>query len=187
MNDFGARFNNARFPYEQLATADGIALPVSDGVLRGSYTDIAGDGKLLDWKYRPLEELRLKANTSVLESTDIRFNTGIQYKILTPLSISANYQYFKSSGSGEIMNDLNGYDARNSINTFTQINEVSGEVTYPFPMGNKYSESNTFMKTNYGRIQLDFQKKILTKHSLNVFGVVVANTYRDLLDGFLSS
>ena len=166
-NDFAIPFNNPEFPYEQLAAADGTALPISDGNLRASYTDVAGGGKLLNWKYRPLEELRLKANINSSELTDIRFNSGVRYKILTPLSISANYQYFKSEGLTKQMSDLNSFRTRDQINTFTQINNITGAITYPFPMGNTYNEGYSVMNTNYGRIQLDFQKRFLTKHSFN--------------------
>lgn len=163
----GNKFSRSKFPYEQLATADGTPLPVSDGTLRASYTDVAGNGRLLDWKWRPLEELRLKANTINSEITDIRFNTGIRYKILKPLSVSANYQYFKSSGLSKSMNDLNSFQVRNQINTFTQINKSTGEIKYPFPKGNTYSEGHNIRNTNYGRIQLDFQKQFLTKHNIS--------------------
>lgn len=166
LNDFGNGFS-VKFPYEQIASADGIPLPISDGVLRASYTDVAGNGKLLDWKYRPLEELQLKANTINSESTDIRFNTGIRYEILAPLSISANYQYFKSSGLSKSMGDLNSFRVRNEINKYTQINEITGEIKYPFPMGNTYDEGHNLRNTNYGRVQLDFQKQFLSKHSVS--------------------
>ncbi|ALL05756.1 hypothetical protein AQ505_09785 [Pedobacter sp. PACM 27299] len=166
-NDAAGRLNTAKFPYEQLATDDGNPLPVLIGDLRASYTDVAGNGKLLDWKYRPLDELRSKANIVTSESTDIRFNTGINYRFLKPLLISANYQYFKSVGSSNQMADLNSYETRNSINTFTQINKTTGEITYPWPKGNTYSEANSLMNTNYGRIQLDFQKQFLTKHNIS--------------------
>lgn len=171
VNDFGSgRIDKTKFPYEQLATADGTALPVSDGKLRASYTDVAGDGKLLDWKFRPLEELRLKANTINTESTDIRFNTGIRYKILPPLSISANYQYFKSTSTTENLSNQNSYQIRDQINTYTQINEITGEIKYPYPKGHNYNEVNSFTNANYGRIQLDFQKQFLTKH--NLYGII---------------
>ncbi|MBC8986513.1 SusC/RagA family TonB-linked outer membrane protein [Pedobacter sp. N36a] len=179
LNDFGNGFY-AYTPYEQIATPDGIPLPVSDGVLRASYTDVAGKGRLLDWKYRPLDELRLKASTYNSESTEIRFNTGARYKILTPLSISANYQYFKSTGVNKMMGDLNSFRVRNEINKYTQINEATGEIKYPFPMGNIYTESHNFMNTNYGRIQLDFQKQFLTKHSISaIIGYEIRSENRE--------
>ncbi|WP_246230236.1 hypothetical protein [Mucilaginibacter humi] len=67
-------------PYARLVNPDGSPAAV-DVFYRGQYTDTAGHGKLLDWKYRPLQELANNDNTST--ANDILFNAGTAYKLLT--------------------------------------------------------------------------------------------------------
>src|SRR5690606_3057708 len=52
---------NSIGPYTRLADEEGNPLSVAFGnatsTLRPAYTDTAGGGRLLDWSYRPVEEL----------------------------------------------------------------------------------------------------------------------------------
>ena len=60
------------FPYTQLADADGNPLAVSE-VYRLSYAETAGNGELLDWLYRPLEEVKLADNYTNQKSSSVEF------------------------------------------------------------------------------------------------------------------
>lgn len=156
------------YPYELIADQNGNALPVSISPgLRASYTDTAGNGNLLDWKYRPLDELRKKANSFSSESTDIRVNTGLRYQVLKPLAISVNYQYFRSSGINKTLQNLDSYYTRNAINEVTRINRSTGTVIYPMPVGSIFSRTNNAFDANYGRAQLDLKHTFARQHNLN--------------------
>lgn len=156
------------YPYEQIADRDDkplAVLPISG--LRAAYTDTAGNGNLLNWKYRPLDELRKKANSFHGESTDIRVNTGLRYQILKPLAFSVNYQYYRSTGMNKTLHSLDSYNTRNAINEVTQINRTTGIVTNPLPIGSLYNRTNNLLNADYGRAQLDLKKTISRKHNIN--------------------
>ncbi|WGQ09722.1 SusC/RagA family TonB-linked outer membrane protein [Pedobacter gandavensis] len=158
-------------PYEQVADLNGnpIATLVRSG-LREVYTDTAGTGRLLDWKYRPLEELRNENSSSYTNTNDFRLLLGATYKILDPLSLSLNYQLFNSNRKTEQSYSQHSFYTRNLINRLSQINSVTGQVSRPIPLGDIYSPSFMNNQGNYGRIQLDFNKVLATKHELNAIG-----------------
>jgi TonB-linked SusC/RagA family outer membrane protein len=156
------------YPYEKIADENANALPVLlFSGLRASYTDTVGNGNLLNWKYRPLDELRKRANTLKNESTDIRVNTGLRYQVLKPLAFSVNYQYFHSIGANKILQSMDSYVTRNEINKVTQINRTTGAVFNPMPIGSLFSRTNNSFEAKYGRVQLDFKHTLLRKHNLN--------------------
>jgi TonB-linked SusC/RagA family outer membrane protein len=157
------------YPYEQIADQNGNALAVlTSSGLRASYTDTAGNGNLLNWKYRPLNELKKKANSFKGESTDIRVNTGLRYQILKPLAFSVNYQYFRSTGLNETLRSMDSYTTRNAINEVTQINRTTGAITNPMPIGDQFNRINNSLNADYERAQLDFRQAISRKHNVNV-------------------
>ena len=65
--------------YARLVNSDGSPAAV-DLYYSKAFTDTAGAGKLLDWKYRPLQELAGNDNTT--QGTDILLNLGSTYKFI---------------------------------------------------------------------------------------------------------
>jgi len=57
-------------------------------IYRLSYMDTAGAGKLLDWRYRPLEELGLADRNG--SSRLIMMNLGLSYKFADWISMAVN-------------------------------------------------------------------------------------------------
>jgi len=170
-NGMSEPYFQSLFPYEQIADVNGIPLAVlKSGGLRATYTDTVGNGKLLDWKYKPLEELQSKSNNTETEMTDIRLNTGFTYKIMSWLTASINYQYVKSIGTSETLNDQTSFSTRNVINTYTQIDPASGMISYPLPLGAQFNKININSTSNYARGQLSYQKIIDEKHSIDAIG-----------------
>ena len=113
------------YPYAQVADAHGNPLPVAYG-LNEPYIDTAGGGQLLDWHYRPLQELQNADNPTRL--TDYRINFGARYTIWKGLDIRAYYQYGRGSSDNPDYMSEQTYYTRNLINEFTQIN--NGVPTY---------------------------------------------------------
>ncbi|WP_442590866.1 SusC/RagA family TonB-linked outer membrane protein [Pedobacter sp. AW31-3R] len=167
LNENARFYDKALYPYETLADQNGNALPVLlSGGLRASYTDTVGGGRLLNWKYKPLEELRNKANVVENELVDVRLNTSLVYKIIRSLSLSLNYQYYKSAGNSEGINNLDSYQTRHAINRVTRIDGYNGVINYPFPLGSTYNGSNNISTFNYGRTQVDYQYTFFRKHHI---------------------
>lgn len=155
-------------PYEQVADLNGTPLAtLKSGGLRAAYTDTAGKGGLLDWKYRPLDELRNENSTANSNGTDYRILVGVDLKISSPLSLSVNYQYFNSNIKIEQSNNQLSFYTRNRINEVSKINSTTSQVTRPIPLGDIYTPSFIRNEANYGRAQLNFKQKFSSKHDIN--------------------
>lgn len=115
-------------PYASLVNSDGSPAAI-DLYYSKAFTDTAGNGKLLDWKYRPLQELANNENRS--KTTDILLNAGVSYKLLSWLKADVKYQFEQSWSSADNLQNLNSYATRDYINTFTQINGNS--IFYAIP------------------------------------------------------
>lgn len=156
---------NGEYPYSQFADAMGSPL-VQARDLRVSYASAAGNGKLLDWLYRPLDEVNKGYGTTINDLTSYRINLSLSYNVVKGLKISALYGYEKGLTDGSTLNEVQSYYTRNMINRFSQINASSGAVTYPMPMGGILNSSLSNLKSNNGRMQASYSS-IWGRHELN--------------------
>lgn len=139
------------YPYAQFADGDGNALPIIKNY-RPFVTDNALNEGLLDWAYRPLDELNLVKNQ--LENNTIRWNAGLSYRIFAPLSLDINYQYQKLNDNGRIDYDKDSYYIRNYVNTYTQ---ADGNRIYPY--GNELRDTYDRTVSHAYRAQLNYNQK----------------------------
>ncbi|MCX2478362.1 SusC/RagA family TonB-linked outer membrane protein [Pedobacter sp. MC2016-15] len=165
------------FPYEQLADKNGNALAVTK-VLRLPYVDTVGKGRLLDWHYRPLDEIRDGYVTQRSRLTDYRVNIGLSYQIVKSLRLSGNYTYDKGVNDQVRNNSINSFYTRDMINTFSQINQTTGVVTTPVPLGDIADNSNNTYSAHYGRAQLNYENVFEGKHELNLLGGLEIKDYQ---------
>lgn len=164
-----SRFNKTGSSYSRLADENGSPLSLNIDY-RGLFTDTAGRGKLLDWKYRPLDELQKNDNTSSL--TDILINLGTSYKITSWLSADLKYQFEQAWGKADRKNTLASYYARNIINRFTQIK--GSEVKYVVPASGILNRSENRDQSYSARGQLNINKNWNNLHDLSaIFGAEV--------------
>ncbi len=155
-------------PYEQIADANGNALPtLRIGGLRSSYLDNLGNNGLLDWHYRPLEELRNRGSSQLNQLTDYRLNLGLNYKFIKSLAFALNYQYYHANNKIENNNDKDSFYSRNLVNMYSSINATTGEVTRPIPYGGIYNPVFVNRQSNYGRAQLNFNEVFKGKHQVS--------------------
>jgi TonB-linked SusC/RagA family outer membrane protein len=165
--------NTVNYPYAQLADVKGNPLPVNLG-LRMPYVDTVGknepgvSGQLLDWHYRPLDELRNADNRVSL--TDYRINIGLRYSILKSLDLHAYYQFGRGDSDLVNYNSLNTYYTRNLINSFTQT--TGGMLSYPVPKGGIMHETDDGYTQNNLRIQLNYSDTLFRHGLLNAIGGV---------------
>lgn len=128
------------------------------------YLKNAGDGKLLDWKYYPLEDYKHNVNKN--EINDLLTDFSVKYGFLKYFSLSLAYRYQNQRNSGSQLFDIDSYYARNLINNFSQIDAGSGEVFYQVPVGGISDKSVGTLTTNQFRSQLNFAKN-WGNHSVN--------------------
>ncbi len=156
---------NGIYPYAKLADANGNALPINFG-LRNGYIDTAGGGLLLDWRYRPLDELKYSDNVARL--TDYRINIGLSYKILKGLEARAYYQFGRGDSIANNYQSLQTYSTRNLINQFTRLNNSA--ATYIVPKGGILDQYRYTYTANYARLQLNYADSSLGGGILHVLG-----------------
>mgnify|MGYP001127303550 CR=1 FL=1 len=147
-------------PYLQLADENGNAMPVSTSY-RAGYVDSAGAGKLLDWKYYPMEDW--KHNSATTNLNELIANVGLQYKLSKSFQLNVQYQNQKQQSVTDQLQDVQSFAARNLINIFSGVN--NGVVTYNVPKGGILN-SSTFTTNSYnfrGSVNFSHQWK---EHSL---------------------
>ena len=154
------------YPYSKLASANGNALPVTFQ-LRASYVDTVGGGQLLDWHYRPLDELRNADNTTVL--TDYRINVDLRYTIRKGLNARVYYQYGRGNSDFQNYQSQLTYYTRNLINEYTQVGP-GGTFTHPIPLGGILDETVNSYTANNVRGQLNYNDSSFLGGVLNAIG-----------------
>jgi TonB-linked SusC/RagA family outer membrane protein len=153
--------NRALPPYSRLADENGNPLPI-DNKYRSTYTDTAGQGMLLDWKYRPLEELGINDNTSVTKL--LLANLGVKYDIFPSLSAELRYQYQRTDRTDRSYYDERTFFTRDMINRFTQLS--SGSPVYIVPRGGILDLATTNQEGHMLRGQLNFDHTWRSKHEV---------------------
>ena len=144
-------------PYLQLADDNGNALAIPYQYRMG-YIDTAGGGKLLDWHYRPLDEIKMADINTISKS--IRLNVGVAYQIVGGLKASFNYQYQDYSVNGRNFKSLQTYDTRDLINRFTNFNQIDPNLRYPVPKNGITDLTNSRSKYYAVRGTLSFNKNL---------------------------
>ncbi|NVM66620.1 TonB-linked SusC/RagA family outer membrane protein [Mucilaginibacter sp. SG538B] len=154
---------NTLYPYAQLADAAGNPLPIAHDH-RQVFIHNAENAGLLDWSYRPLEELRSADNT--LGVTDYRVNTTLSYKLTEALSASVLYQYGHTLTTGRNLQGESTYYARDLVNSYTQAGD-DGSLTYGIPKGGILDMTHTEVSSQSFRGQLSFNKTWRDRHAFN--------------------
>jgi len=152
-----------QYPYLKLVNANGSALPVVNG-LRATYVDTVGGGRLLDWHYRPLDELHNADD--VTRFYDYRANIGLQYTILKGLNAHVYYQYQHGRSDEKNFQSLLTYSTRDLINSYTQVNSA-GQLSYPIPKGGIMDENSNKYDAHNVRLQLNYDHTFGADHQLN--------------------
>lgn len=139
------------FPYAMLADEHGNALPVPKDYRLG-FLDTVGNGRLLDWHYRPLDEIRNPKSQS--KSQGIMLNASASYRFTEWLRTETRYQYSREVYNGRTLNNLDHYYTRNFINRGT---EFDGDRNiYHFPYGSVLQNSTSEQESHSGRAQINF-------------------------------
>lgn len=142
------------YPYARLADQNGNPLEIN----REFRTDLkrtAEERGLLDWAYRPLNEIGL--SPTVQESDDWRLNLGIDFKITDNWKLTGLYQYWENTAQNRTTYSQDSYYARNLINLFSVYSAGSTPVRN-IPLGGIIDDSFRKSKSNSGRIQTDYGK-----------------------------
>jgi TonB-linked SusC/RagA family outer membrane protein len=152
-------------PYMRYADENGVPLSIGSPY-RHSYTDTAGGGKLLNWKYYPLDDYKHDRTTSYRE--EIVANLGVGYNVIKNLQINFNYQYQKQWSRTERLADIESFTARNQINQFTNLHApvTSPQIRNPLPIGGILYAGGSSLGSHSFRFQSSYNKTF-GEHSVN--------------------
>lgn len=154
--------NGAMYPYAALADEQGNTLPIAR--YRTGFPGNKANAALLNWEYKPLDELYLANNTT--SRTDYQVSLGLKYKIIPALSAEVKYRYGNGTTENRDHDSQQTYFTRHLINYYTQINAATGAVTRPVPLGDILSLSNGAYTSQNLRGQLNFSQGWKGKHQL---------------------
>lgn len=141
------------YPYAQLADNNGVALSIEKNY-RSAWIQSLPQQLLLNWYYKPLEELQLSDNRS--NSINQRINLGVNYKVLKSLSVDFKYLSQRTSVYARNHQDVRSYNVRNLINRFSAVSGSS--VTRPVPLGGILDESFSSLVSDNIRVQVNYNK-----------------------------
>jgi TonB-linked SusC/RagA family outer membrane protein len=166
-------------PYLKFTDSQGNPLSIPQGY-RDEYTDTAGGGKLLNWKYYPLDDYRHNTTKTVLH--EIVANMGAQYQVAPGLTVDIKYQYERQQSNMRNLQDTGSYAARDLINTFSQVDGSTGLVNYIVPLGSILNLSNSYVESNNIRGQLNFNHT-WKKHSVSAIAGAESRQIKTNSDG----
>lgn len=155
------------YPYAQLADADGTPLTVTRERSTAYLNSNATKG-LMDWTYRPLEELAIADNK--IKVSDLLLKVSTRYKFTSYLNAEVQYQNERQQLDGRNYQDIKSYDVRNRINRFTVIDPATGAAKYQFPQGSILNTTGNDLLIHNGRLQLNFDKRFGTAHQVTAIG-----------------
>lgn len=153
---------NGRYvPYLQFADASGNPLAVTNQY-RTSYIDTAGAGKLLDWRYYPLEDY--KHNKGITKLDEIIASAGLNYQFIPELNLDIQYQQQQQRSTTEALRDLQSFETRNTINLFSQLDRATGRLTRIVPLGDIFQIRNAKRQSQNFRGQLNYAHRFGDHH-----------------------
>jgi len=152
------------YPYTKLADENGKPLVVEGVGVNPFFLDtLTAYPKLLEWKYRPLEDLDLMTGSVDINDIVLDFNT--EYKLPFGLTASVVYNYRNQQQNQDNWKSVHSYDMRSMINTFTEWDYTP--VKRNLPLGDNLYILNTKGIMHQGRFQLSFDRKFNDLHALS--------------------
>nr|WP_315398347.1 SusC/RagA family TonB-linked outer membrane protein [uncultured Sphingobacterium sp.] len=153
---------NTNYPYLKLASANGDALFVDDIPYNPIFRDTVAGGRLLDWKYKPLEEMEQTHQINKIKETMINLMTN--YDLSASLKLSGLYSYQNVYQPNEMWRGIGSVQQRELINYFSSWDV--NKVTWNLPVGDYLNTLHGRFSTHQGRFQVDFNHSFGTDHDL---------------------
>ena len=150
------------YPYAQIAGPNGEPLAIMRDY-SSSYVAAADTNGLLDWHYRPLQDVRNADYKQQFENT--RINTSAKYYFNQFLNVEARYQFEHQTTTINNLQTTETYYVRNLINQFAYT-DPSGILQFPIPVGNILDHSIVSLIAHSARGQLNFNREWKDVHSI---------------------
>jgi TonB-linked SusC/RagA family outer membrane protein len=152
-------------PYGKFMTDDGSQIPFT--TYRRGYLDTLGNGRLLDWKYYPLEDYMHATRKTDLQSVIAKI--GLNYRILKGFNFDVKYLLEKQHSKSDLLNDQESFFTRDLINLNSSINRNTGVVNRPVPLGSIFDLTTTELRNQNLRGQFNVDQT-LGHSTINAIG-----------------
>ncbi len=162
---------NRDIPYQRLADDQGnpveLELAPSSFVLLHSYKMAAGNGRLLDWRYFPLNDINRNYGES--NTQEIMTNFGMNYRVIPSILASISYQYTNSSDQFTQFQGRDSYTVRDYINSFAlySTSDLTAPANFQVPIGDVMGKGIIPRLSNIIRGHLNFDQTFNKKHEIN--------------------
>ncbi|NJI72439.1 SusC/RagA family TonB-linked outer membrane protein [Sphingobacterium kitahiroshimense] len=156
-NNLGGLFmttSRPMYPYADIVDELGNARVVEKN-FRNNYLDqVDQQGHLLDWRYRPYNELSLADNNS--NTNNLLLSGSVKYDLLPSLSADIQYQYNYQPETGRNHYSEHSFFSRNMINMYSSV--TNNTVIRPVPIGGILDRSHSTLNSNSIRGQLAYSQ-----------------------------
>ncbi|NJI74034.1 SusC/RagA family TonB-linked outer membrane protein [Sphingobacterium kitahiroshimense] len=141
--------------------------PFNSLVSNHRYRWAAGNGRLLDWRYFPLNDIQTNYGES--NTQDFLMNFDVNYTIIPALRASVNYQYGKRNNLTTQFLDRDSWYMRSFINTYATYSktDLTLPATFNVPIGDAISQTVQPGTSNTLRAQLNFDQTFHQLHEVN--------------------
>lgn len=153
--------NAFKYPYVALVDENGepASIPWDYSM---TYLENVGDGRLLDWQYRPLDEVRSKTHRDL--HSEFLADLHLHYNVTKSLRVSADYRYGLNNFRTENHQGIDTYYIRNQINRGT---EFQGDnIIHHYPVGGMKSIVDNVSQTHWGRTQVSLNSEVGDRHHI---------------------
>lgn len=150
------------YPYARLADDQGNPLPLEKDY-RNVFTDTAGSGNFMDWKYRPLEELGLYDNKTI--GRNLLASINLRYRFSKVVSIDLRGQIEDDISATKNYSSPESYNARNMVNLYSSFDGT--KIIHPVPEGGILDQISSNLKAWNARSQININKSWLNENSLS--------------------
>jgi TonB-linked SusC/RagA family outer membrane protein len=122
---------------------------------RGTFVDQAMQAGLLDWRYNPLQEIRVGDHKASL--ADYRLNLNATYAVRPALSVQLLYQYNRIDNQQRNRKSIDSWYTRDLINRFTSVDQ-DGTLQRAVPVGDVLDLQQLATASHSLRAQLNYQQ-----------------------------
>ncbi|WDF68685.1 SusC/RagA family TonB-linked outer membrane protein [Sphingobacterium oryzagri] len=147
-------------PYDRLIDDAGNPAAIYPALRKG-YVDTIGSGRLLDWTYRPLEEIDREQHTT--DRQNLLYAVGLNYRMLDFLTLDLKYQYENQNSRLSALYAADSYYALHQINQYSQLG-TDGSINRIVPLGAIYHNEEDRTTAHQGRGQLNLDKRFADHH-----------------------
>ncbi|RZM26955.1 MAG: SusC/RagA family TonB-linked outer membrane protein [Pedobacter sp.] len=170
----------ATYPYADLIGENGNSLALMRDYRSSYLNQLAIQYPfLLDWTYRPYQEIEL--NDHMETALDLRLNANLSYIIGKGLKLDLFHQYSQLNSRQNFHRSQDTYYVRNLINNITQINP-DGSYTRPIPLGGILDRNYGRTVSNNSRLQLAFNTNLNHNFKVNAFAGIETKDGRQLIE-----